>query len=70
MLADLVRTDREQHRPIAGDSQLAEAVKVLARSHQNLYWMRGRTANTLRSTLREFHPAALEAFDEWPVVTH
>ena len=64
VLADLVRTDREQHRPIAGDSQLAEAVKVLARSHQNLCWMRGRTANTLRSTLREFHPAALEAFND------
>jgi len=57
VLADLVRTDRAQHRPIAGDSQLAEAVKVLARSHLNLCWMRGRTANTLRSTLREFHPA-------------
>jgi transposase len=64
VLADLVRTDRDQHRPIAGDSQLAEAVKVLARSHQTLCWMRGRTANTLRSTLREFHPAALEAFGE------
>jgi len=64
VLADLVRTDREAHRPIAGDSQLAEAVKVLARSHQNLCWMRGRTANTLRSTLREFHPAALVAFEE------
>jgi transposase len=64
VLADLVRTDRDQHRPIAGDSQLAEAVKVLARSHQNLCWMRGRTASTLRSTLREFHPAALAAFDD------
>jgi transposase len=64
VLADLVRTDRSQHRPIAGDTQLAEAVKVLARSHQNLCWMRGRTANTLRSTLREFHPGALEAFDD------
>jgi transposase len=64
VLADLVRTDRAAHRPIAGDSALAEAVKVLARSHQNLCWLRGRTANTLRSTLREFYPAALEAFDE------
>ncbi len=63
VLADLVRTDGDQHRPIAGDSQLAEAVKVLARSHQTLCWMRGRTANTLRSTLREFHPAAIEAFE-------
>jgi transposase len=33
VLADLVRTDRHNHRPVAGDSPLAEAVKVLARAH-------------------------------------
>ena len=31
LLADLVRTDRHNHRPIAGDSAEAEAIKVLAR---------------------------------------
>lgn len=36
VFAALVRTDRAHHRPIAGDSELAEAVKVLARTHQNL----------------------------------
>lgn len=64
VLADLVRTDRDQHRPIAGDSELAEAIKVLARAHQSMGWMRGQQANQLRSTLREFYPAALEAFDQ------
>lgn len=64
VLADLVRSDRQHHRPIAGDSELAEAVKVLARAHQGLCWMRGRQANLLRSTLREFYPGALQAFDE------
>jgi transposase len=64
VLADLVRTDRHAHRPIAGDSDLAEAVKVLARTHQNLIWSRQRQTNALRSTLREFYPAALAAFDE------
>jgi transposase len=64
VLADLVRTDRAHHRPIAGDSELAEAVKVLARTHQNLIWTRQRQVNTLRSTLREFYPAALEAFED------
>ncbi|MCF6745204.1 IS110 family transposase [Blastococcus sp. KM273128] len=64
VLADLVRTDRQHHRPIAGDSELAEAVKVLARAHQNVCWMRGRQASALRSTLREFYPGALAAFDE------
>ena len=64
VLADLARTDAHNHRPIAGDSDLAEAVKVLARSHQNLIWTRQRQLNQLRSTLREFYPAALEAFDQ------
>jgi len=64
VLADLVRTDRRHHRPIAGDSELAEAVKALARTHQNLIWTRQRQTNALRSTLREFYPAALVAFDD------
>lgn len=62
ILADLVRTDRHNHRQIAGDSDLAEAVKVLARAHQNLLWARQRHINQLRSALREFYPAMLEAF--------
>jgi transposase len=58
VLADLVRTDRQHHRPIAGDSDLADAVKALARAHQNLIWTRQRQASQLRSTLREFYPGA------------
>lgn len=42
LLADLVRTDRHNHRLIAGDTPDAEAVKVLARAHQNLIWTRNR----------------------------
>ena len=64
LLADLVRTDRHNHRPIAGDSPDAEAIKVLARAHQNLIWTRTRHTNALRSALREYYPAALEAFDD------
>ena len=64
LLADLVRTDRHNHRLIAGDSGDAEAIKVLARAHQNLIWARTRHTNGLRSTLREYYPAALEAFED------
>src|SRR6478752_3849591 len=64
LLADLVRTDRHNHRPIAGDSPDAEAIKVLARAHHNLIWVRTRHNNGLRSALREYYPAALEAFDD------
>jgi transposase len=61
VLADLVRTDRHNHRPVAGDSPLAEAVKVLARAHQSLIWSRQRHVNALRRALRDFYPGALSA---------
>ena len=61
-LADLVRTDRHNHRRIAGDSELAEAVKVLARTHQSLIWTRQRQVNAMRNALREFYPGALVGF--------
>jgi len=64
VLAELARTDAHNHRPIAGDSDLAEAVKVLARAHQSMIWTRQRQTNQLRSTLREFYPGALSCFDD------
>jgi hypothetical protein len=51
-------------QPIAGDSADAEAVKLLARTHQSLIWDRKRQVLRLRSALREFFPASLEAFDD------
>ena len=62
MLAEIVRLDRTHHRPVAGDSEMAEQVKVVARAHQTMIWSRTRQVNTLRSLLREFYPAALAAF--------
>ena len=64
VLAELARTDSHNHRPVAGDSDLAEAVKVLARAHQSMIWARRRQLNQLRSTLREFYPAVVETFDD------
>jgi transposase len=62
VLADIVRTDRHHHRPIAGDSELAQRVQVLARAHRSLIWTRQRQVNQLRNLLREFYPAALNIF--------
>jgi transposase len=62
VLADLVRTDRHNHRPVAADSELLLAIRVLARSHQSLIWARQRHTNQMRNALREYYPAALEAF--------
>jgi len=64
VLADMVRTDSHQLRQVAGDSDEAEAVKVVARAHKTLIWERTRHAQRLRNALREFFPAALLAFDD------
>ena len=63
-LAEIVRLDRDGHRPVAGDSTLAEGVKLAARAHQGLVWERTRHVLRLRSALREFYPVALQAFPE------
>jgi transposase len=64
VLAEVMRTDGHLHREVAGDSVEAEAVKVLARAHQNLIWTRQRIGNQLRSVLREFYPGALKIFSD------
>jgi transposase len=63
-LADMVRTDSHQLRSVAGDSDQAEAVKVVARAHKTLIWERTRHAQRLRNALLEFFPAALQAFED------
>jgi len=62
VLAEIVRLDRAHHRQIAGDSAAVEALKLVTRAHQSLIWERQRHVLRLRSALREFFPAALEAF--------
>jgi hypothetical protein len=62
MLTDMVRTDSHQLRAVAGDSADAGAVKVVARAHKTLIWERTRQVQRLRHQLREYFPAALEAF--------
>jgi hypothetical protein len=64
LLAEIVGVDRAHHRAAAGDSALAEGIKLAARTHQNLVWERTWHVLRLRSTLRDFFPAALQAFSE------
>jgi transposase len=64
VLADMVRTDAHQLRPVAADSAQAEAVKVVTRMHKTLIWERTRHTQRLRHALRGYFPAALEAFED------
>jgi len=64
VLAEIVRLDRAHHRPIAADSADSEAMKLVARTHQTMIWDRTRHVLRLRSALREFFPAALQAYGD------
>jgi transposase len=64
VLADMVRTDSHQLRPVAGDTAQAAAVKVVTRTHKTLIWERTRCTQRLRHALRDYFPAALEAFED------
>ena len=63
---DLVRTDRHNHREVAGDSDEAAAVRILARAHQQLVWDRTRQTNRLRNALREYSATPREPCKPFP----
>jgi transposase len=62
VLANILRTDRHMHRALPADSELARAIAVLARAHQDATWQRTRAVQELRSVLREYYPSFLAAF--------
>ncbi|MFJ3311047.1 IS110 family transposase [Streptomyces sp. NPDC086549] len=65
VLANVLRTDMHAHRSLPDDSDLARAIAVLARAQQDATWNRQQMSNQLRSLLREYYPAALDAFAAW-----
>ena len=62
VLANVLRTDMHAHRPLPADSELAQAITVLARAQQDAVWDRTTAHNKLRSHLREYYPGFLAAF--------
>ena len=63
VLANVLRTDAHAHRPLPADTELAQAIAVLARAQQDAVWARTGAHNKLRSHLREYYPAFLGAFN-------
>lgn len=61
VLANILSTDRAAHRPLPDDSELAQAVAVLAPPSRMPYGTEPRP-NKLRSHLREYFPGFLAAF--------
>jgi hypothetical protein len=61
-LANILRTDAKAHRPLPTDTELAQAVTVLARAAQDVIWRRTKATQKLRALLREYYPTFLDAF--------
>ena len=66
LLANVLRTDPDAHRPLPADTELAQAIRVLARAQQDAVWARQQIGNQIRDLLKDFYPAALVAFAELP----
>jgi len=65
----VLRTDAHAHRQLPGDSRLAAAIGVLARTQQDLARHRRSEAQAVRSQLREYFPTALIAFPDLTTAT-
>ncbi|MGI5201357.1 IS110 family transposase [Spirillospora sp. CA-108201] len=61
-LANILRTDAHARRPLPDDTELARAIAVPARAHQDATWRRTKASNELRSLLHEYFPTFLAAF--------
>ena len=66
LLANIVRTDSGAHRPLPADTEVAQAIRVLARAQQDAVWARQQIGNQIRDLLKDFFPGALAAFAELP----
>jgi transposase len=62
VLAHILRTDAHLHRTLPQDSELCQAVAVLARAQQDAAWDRVDAHNCLRNHLHQSFPGFLAAF--------
>ena len=51
---------------LPADTELAQAIRVLARAQQDAVWARQQIGNQIRDLLHDFYPAAIVAFAELP----
>ena len=65
VLADMVRTDSHQLRPVAADSPAAQAVKVVARAHKTLIWERTRHVQRLGTSCGTSSPPRWRRLRTW-----
>lgn len=62
VLADLIRTDQHQYRPIRIDSPERKELQILVRDRESLVALRVRMENQITTCLKSYYPRALECF--------
>jgi transposase len=62
VLANIIRTDKEQHRAILPNSPLARELKILTQDEQKLIRLKTKLLNQIQSCLKDYYPTALELF--------
>ena len=66
LLANIIRTEPDAHRPLAADTDLAQTIRVPARAQQDAVSARQQMGNQIRDLLKDFYPTALVALAELP----
>jgi transposase len=64
-LADALRLDGHAWKPLAAEDPLLAELRLLTRDEVQLIEQRTALINQLRAALRDYYPAALEAFADW-----
>lgn len=64
VLANIIRTDKDQHRAILPNGPLARELKILTQDEQKLIRLKTKLLNQIQSCLKDYYPAALELFCE------
>jgi transposase len=66
-IADALRVDGHGWRALGPQDPLTEELRLLCRDELALIGQRTLLVNQLQAALRDYYPAALEAFDDWTV---
>jgi transposase len=67
--ADALRTDGHNWRRLKAQDPMIQELRLLCRDEIELIGQRTAFVNQLREALREYYPAALEAFDDWTLLS-
>src|SRR6185436_6085297 len=64
-MADALRTDGHGWRPLLPQDEATTTLRTLCRDEIGLIEQRTGLVNQLIAALRQYYPAALEAFEDW-----